>query len=125
MGPFQYIRMLVTFIWLGQAIMRNKIFQNCLNLIGDGSNGKSQFTEILQNLFGKKMVYVTAKLIFSSNTSETKQISQINEEAMLIYDVEANDPFDLSSFKTFVTDTLGPLGRKLYSNVIGTIKSLK
>jgi phage/plasmid-associated DNA primase len=116
MGPSQYVRMLVTFIFLSQTMLRNKIFQTSLNLIGTGSNGKSQFVELLSNVLGDKMVYITTKTFFNT-VNELRQMALIDEEAFMVYDVEATE-VDAAGFKTFVTDTLPPLCRKLYRSVI-------
>lgn len=115
MGPFQYVRLLVTFVFLAQSMLRNKVFQASLNLVGNGSNGKSQFMEFLKNILGDKMVYITTKSFFNT-TGETRQMSMIDEEVFLVYDVEAND-VDGSGFKTFVTDTVPQLCRKLYKSL--------
>lgn len=96
-------------------MLRNKIFQASLNLIGNGSNGKSQFMDFLNTILGDKMVYITTKSFFNT-VGETRQMSMVDEEVFLVYDVEAND-VDVAGFKTFVTDTLPQLCRKLYKGL--------
>lgn len=107
--------MLITYVFLAQSLLRNKIFQASLNLIGNGSNGKSQFMDFLNTILGDKMVYITTKSFFNT-VGETRQMSMVDEEVFLVYDVEAND-VDMAGFKTFVTDTLPQLCRKLYKGL--------
>ena len=73
MGPFQYVRLLTLVIFFAQALMRTKIFQVSLNIVGRGSNGKSQFIEFMRDMLGnQKMVYTIAKSFFANG--ETNQM---------------------------------------------------
>ncbi len=111
MGTFQYIRMLIVFMILAQGMLRNKIFQLCLNFIGCGSNGKSLFMNRLVKLFGDKFAFIKSRSFF--NDDETLQQGVDLDESCIVYDVEADHVF-LSNFKTFVTDDVATLRRRLY-----------
>lgn len=121
MGPFQYTRMLVTFILLSQCLLRTKVFQKCLNIIGVGSNGKSQFMEILKRAFGDKIACITSKRFFEPN--ETQQQNTDLDEVMFTYDAES-DTVALTGFKSYVTDQVAQLTRKLYKGIDRNRKNL-
>lgn len=114
MGPFQYTRMLVTFILLSQCLLRTKAFQKSLNIIGVGSNGKSQFMEILKRALGDKIACITSKRFFEPN--ETQQQNVDLDEVMFTYDAEA-DTVALTGFKSYVTDQTAQLTRKLWKGI--------
>jgi len=112
MGPFQYMRLLVVFLILAQGTLRTKLFQVSLNLVGTGSNGKSLFLWMLKRCLGDKMATMQSKVMFG-NTSETHQQAIGLEEAMFVYDQDA-DFVDLNEFKKGVADIENLLKRRLY-----------
>lgn len=115
MGPFQYSRLLVTMLILAQGMMRTKLFQVSLNLIGTGSNGKSFFMWMLKKCLGDKMANMQSKVMYG-NTSETNQQAVGLEEAFFVYDQDA-DVVELAEFKKAVADIEGVLKRRLYKGL--------
>lgn len=116
MGPFQWVRLIVFFIVLAQGLMRNKMFQTCLNLTGPGSNGKSVFIKMLTKLFGDKVNFIHCSDFFNSN--ETQQQGVGLEESLIVYDIEA-ETVNLSGFKSYVGDDVPQLKRRLYKVDVG------
>lgn len=104
LGPFQYIRILITMSMLSMIFIRNKAFQSCLNFLGKGSNGKSNFVEILREIFGSKMTYVPGDQFFAGG--ETQQLSANMEEICCTYDMDIEKVMKLSTFKMYITDEI-------------------
>lgn len=111
MGPFQYMRMMVIFIFLAQGLLRTKLLQVGINFVGDGSNGKSFFIHMLKTCLGDKMVNVESHVMYG-NTSETNQQGIGIDDACFTYDADAAFA-ELGQFKKAVTDKEAPLKRKL------------
>lgn len=112
MGPFQYTQLLVVMLTLAQGLLRTKLFQVSLNLVGPGSNGKSFFMSMLKKCLGDKMTNVQSKIMYG-NTSETNQQAVGLEETFFVYDQDA-DYVELSEFKKGVADIEGIFKRKLF-----------
>lgn len=115
MGPFQYTQLLVVMLTLAQGLMRTKLFQVSLNLVGPGSNGKSFFMSMLKKCLGDKMTNVQSKIMYG-NTSETNQQAVGLEETFFVYDQDA-DYVESSEFKKGVADIENVFKRRLFHSL--------
>jgi hypothetical protein len=123
MGPFQYTRMFATMVVIAQALLRNKVLQICLNLIGKGRNGKSLLLTMLKHSFPDKFANITVKQFFN-NSNETQQQAVGHEENCVVFDPEG-DTVDLAGFKTYVADADVPqIRRMLYRTINREVKNL-
>lgn len=120
MGPFQYMRMMVIFIFLAQGLLRTKLLQVGINFVGDGSNGKSFFIHMLKSCLGDKMVNVESHVMYG-NTSETNQQAVGIDDACFTYDADAAFA-EVGPFKKAVTDKEAPLKRKLFRGLDRTLR---
>jgi hypothetical protein len=121
MGPFQYVRLLITIILVALGLIRNKTPQTTLNLIGCGSNGKSQFLNILYRFLGDKMAYILSRSFFNDN--ELNQQGVGIDEACFVFDTEAEEVF-LHVFRAFVGDEIAPPRRRLFKSLERDKKNL-
>lgn len=121
MGPFQYMRMMVIFIFLAQGLLRTKLLQVGINFVGDGSNGKSFFINMLKMCLGDKMVNVESHVMYG-NTSETNQQAIGLDDACFTYDADAAFA-ELGQFKKAVTDKEAPLKRRLFRGLDRTLRN--
>ena len=114
-GPFQYQRLLVLMIQLSIGLLRTKLFQNCLNITGRGSNGKSILCFLMSKIFGSKFSKIGVSTFFKPLELGQQVIGL--KEALLLYDNESKTIGDLVNFKSFTADEAPILSRGLYQAI--------
>lgn len=87
--------------WMGYCLFPGNEFQKCLFLVGDGANGKSVFTGVLELLLGKKNVSSVGMEAFHPN-SRFGLCTTVDKLANIANEIGHHDKVCEANFKKYV-----------------------